>query len=481
MQCYTKQNQYNLGGLMMKDLPLKQSVNIFTADIVCDDFLGLSAVYHGFVYMPEQINRGMSDYDRMCEFEYVKSSNIKIARTMFLPSYNCADIYGPYDMQNRRMQAFVKWCRDMQALGIEIAFQAGWHYSRHTYHGHDAPDSENDPNAFASWVCATLDYLYNECRIDNIKYLFLFTEPTGYSSGITPDGYTIWSYYVKICKTLNDKLISENLRDKLKLVGPNNSHGGVHLAEAVRDLDDVIDIYTGHDYNFVHFNSWNGLNWKMRDIVKSTGKPFWLDEYGMQLEIFRQTPEYGTYLASIIATSIAQGHQTSMIWILLDQLYTSWQYDGEADFNNYNTDSFHNGIHRWGLVTWPHDTVENAGSPYPAWYAFKLISNAFAGRCNHGKARAFRCENSMYVVTAAIEDDSGYTIIAVNYSSEIQPVDIVMDKSETSVLYRRTFEIKALTEQNTSATPLKINLTNGIINDILPAGGFAIYTTRENL
>ena len=464
----------------MKDLPLKQSVNIYTADVVCDDFLGLSAVYHGFAYMPEQIARGMSDYDRKREFEYVKESNIKIARTMFLPSYNCGDIYGPYDMNNFRTQAFVKWCRDMKDLGIEIAFQSGWHYSRNTYFGREKPDSENDPKAFAEWVCATLEYLY-DCGLDNIKYMFLFTEPTGYSSGITPDGYTIWTYYVKICETLNEMLIQRGLRDKIKLVGPNNPFGGAHLAEAVADLNDVIDVYTGHDYNHVHFSAWEGMNWRMRDAVKSTGKPLWLDEYGMQLEIFRQTPEYGTYLATIIATSIAQGHQTSMIWILLDQLYTRWTYDNEVENDAYNNDSFHNGIHRWGLVTWPHDTVENAGSPYPAWYAYKLISNAFAGRRNHGTAKAFRCQNSLYVICAAIEDESGYSIIAVNYSAEIQPLDIVLDKAENTTLFRRTFELKALTDYNTSSAPLKIELTDGKINDILPAGGFAVYTTREEL
>ena len=455
---------------MMKDLPLKQSVNIFTNETVCDDFLGLSAVYHGFAYMPEQIGRGMNDADRQREFEYVRESNIKIARTMFLPSYNCGDIYGPYDMNNRRMQAFVKWCRDMKAMGVEIAFQSGWHYSRNTYFGHDAPDSENDPEAFATWVCTSLDYLYNVCGIDNIKYMFLFTEPTGYSSGITPDGYTIWTYYVKICQTLNAKLIECGLRDKLKLVGPNNSSAGAHLAEAARDLNDVIDVYTGHDYNHVHFSAWDGMNRRMRDVIKSTGKPFWLDEYGMQLEIFRPTPEYGTYLAAIIATSIAQGHQTSMIWILLDQLYTRWTYDDENDFDAYNADSFHNGIHRWGLISWPHDTVENAGEPYPAWYAFKLISNAFAGRQNHGKAVSFRCSNSLYVICAAIKDDSGYSILAVNYSAEIQPVDIVLDTAENITLHRHTLTYKS-----------KIGMTNGTISDILPAGGFAVYTTRETL
>lgn len=458
----------------MKDLPMKQSVNIYTSDIVCDDFLGLSAVYHGFSHMPEQIGRGMSDYDRECEYRYVKDSNIKIARTMFLPCYNCSDIYGPYDMTNRRMQAFVKWCHDMKEIDVEIAFQSGWHYSRNTYYGREKPDSKNDPTAFANWVCTTLDYLYNSCGIDNIKYMFLFTEPTSYSSGDTPDGYTMWSYYVKICKTLNDMLSERNLRDKLKFVGPNNTSGGIHLAEAVRDLDDVIDIYTGHDYNHVHFGTWNGINWRMRDITKPTGKPFWLDEYGIQLEIFRKTPEYGTVLAAIIATSISQGHQTSMIWILLDQLYTRWINDDENDFNTYNGDSFHNGIHRWGLVSWAHDTVENAGSPYPAWYAFKLISNAFAGRKNHGTSRSFRTDHSLYVICAAIEDDSGYSIIAVNYSAEIQPVDIVFDKPINGKLFRRTYD-------DTLSTPIKIEINNGIVSDILPAGGFAVYTTREKL
>jgi hypothetical protein len=460
--------------------PTPQILKVHDRDIVCDDFLGLSAVYHGFARFPEIIAAGFTDSDRELEYGFVQSSNIKIARTMFLPAYNCADIYGPYDMQNPRMQAFTDWCADMKRIGVDIAIQSAWHYSRDTYFGHDKPDPEKDPPAFADWVCQSLDYLIRERQLDNIKYMFLFTEPTGYSSGITPDGYDIWTYYVKICNILNDKLKAYGLRDKIKLVGPNNSGGGTHLAEALRDLDGVIDIYTGHDYNHVSFGSWVHMARRMKSVVGP--KPFWMDEYGMQLEIFRQTPEYGTYLASIIAASIQAGHQTSLIWILTDQLYAGWRYDYEnIDFTDANnTDSFHQGVHRWGLTRWRRDTDVSANTviPYPAWYAFKLISNAFAGRENHGKAQSFACDNSLWCLTAAVADATGYTVLAVNYSAEQQPVEIVFDNIVSKIFRQRTYDVR-----NYDAEPevTLVQAVDGTLRVTLPAGGFAVFTERETL
>lgn len=318
-----------------------QKVNVDFKQPLCKNFLGLNAVYHAFSYMPSAVARGMSDVDRANELKSVKEARLRIARPMFIPAYNCERIEGPYNMQSPEMEGIVQWCRDLKNIGVEVALQAGWHYSRNTYYGRNELDSEKDPEIFAKWAAESFSYLMDKFGLDNIKYCILFTEPTAYSSGITPEGYTIWTYYVKVCRAIDAKFKEYGLRERLKFVGPNNCSSGVHLTEAVRDLNDMIDIYSGHDYNHVHQQTWANVAKNMAEQVASTGKPFWMDEYGMQLEIFRSTPEYGNYIAQILTASVAAGHQTSFIWTLFDQDHGNKGY--------YNTDSFHDGVHRWGV------------------------------------------------------------------------------------------------------------------------------------
>lgn len=450
-----------------------QTVRVDFDQVLCDDFLGLNAVYHGFSWMPENLARGVSDADRAAEFAAVREARLRVGRTMFIPAYNCERIEGPYNMLQPEMQAIRKWCEAMRDNGVDVALQAGWHYSRNTYHGHDAPDAERDPERFAEWAVQSFSYLMNDCGLTNIKYLFLFTEPTSYASGETPEGYTIWSYYVKVCKAIDRRFREAGLRDRLKFVGPNNTSGGTHLAEAVRDLNDVIDIYSSHDYNFVHQQAWADMAKRMADVVAPTGKPFWMDEYGVQLEIFRATPEYGSFLAQIITASMAAGHQTTLIWTLLDQLHTG---------GHYNRDSFHDGVHRWGVYTWPRDTIEGAGAPYPAWYAYVLLSKAMGGRLDGGKVRSCATENALTLYTAAVKQDEEYTVLVVNSDAEAEKVEIRLSQPLDRPVYRHVFApCSATPGYETLSAPTRVACDGGRIVDTLPKSGFAVYSTREAL
>jgi len=85
-------------------------------------------------------------------------------------------------------------------------------------------------------------------------------------------------------------------------------------------------------------------------------------------ENVRFQPDYGNYIAQCVAAFTNSGAQTSLIWLLFDQ-----QYVDPCEKAN-NSDSFHNGVHRWGLAKWPHDNLSEPQNPYPAWYAFSMMS-----------------------------------------------------------------------------------------------------------
>ncbi len=57
------------------------SLSVNTSTVIQSDFLGVNAVYHGFAFMPEQIQKGMSDADRGREFDRVWRIGLNLART----------------------------------------------------------------------------------------------------------------------------------------------------------------------------------------------------------------------------------------------------------------------------------------------------------------------------------------------------------------------------------------------------------------
>ena len=467
-----------------------QKIHVDFNRTLCGDFLGMNAVYHGNTYMPEYAMRGYTEADRAVEYARLHEARLRIARTMFTPMLNCRSLDGPIDMHCQRMEAIRLWCQDMKEQGIEVALQAGWHFSTNTYWGHEGPDPKTDPDRFADWAAASFSYLMDECGLDNIKYVFLFTEPTSYQSGLLPEGYDLWSYYVPMVRAIDRKFREAGLRDRLKFVGPNNTSGGVHLAEAVRDLNDVIDIYSGHDYNYAHQGQWANMAQKMAEIVAPTGKPFWMDEYGMQLEVFRSAPQYGTYIAGIIAASMAAGHQTTLIWTLLDQVHTDNSYpmeipDGVTDLVPHynNRDSFHDGSHRWGLASFPCDGFEGAGGLYPAWYAYCLLSKAVGGTMDGGKVRSVYTDHmtdALTLYSMAVQQGEDRTFVAVN--SDAAPAEFTVDGLPDGVYFRHTFAPFANRPgYGTLDTPVRVRCENGMIHDTLPAGGVVAYYTRVAL
>ena len=335
----------------------EEKLRVHLDRVIQPEYLGVNAVYHAFAFMPEQEARGMDDADRAREFDRVSRMDLHIARTWYRPDWTFgASPADPADWESPRMRALYRWLGEMQRRNVDVALQAGWWFTRDTYLGSDAPDPARDLGRYAGWVSDSLREIVETRGFRNVKYLILFTEPTSYNSGAVPPGETQWSYYAKAVRAIDARLRADGRRALVKLVGPNNSGGGVFLKEAVAELNDVIDIYSGHAYNKAGYDEWLAVCRKMAETVAPTRKPLWLDELGKQDEPLRATGAYGNYLAQIVAASIDAGLQTSLQWLLFDQ-----QYVAPLDTTT-NRDSFHRGVHRWGVCKWPHDDIEDPSS-----------------------------------------------------------------------------------------------------------------------
>ena len=463
--------------------------------VLLDNFLGVNGVYHGFAYMPEQINKGMNEKDRQREFSRVKNMDLKIARTWYRADWACGDnMYNDFNWETTKMKAFYLWLDKMKELKVDVALQAGWWFTKDTYFhvppkdGKDTigPKSDKDPERFALWIKESLRQLIQVKGYTNIKYLVLFTEPLNYPAGIVPQGYTEPEYYDKVCTRIHEKLVESGLRASLKLVGPNSgsTDTAAWVGWSVRNMDQVIDIYSWHAYNGGKYNSippleydgWKNVVAVGKKKMAKTGKPFWIDEYGANKpdETMRFSPDYGNYLAQCIAAFTNEGAQTSLIWLLFDQQYVA---PGE---NANNKDSFHNGVHRWGVVKWPHDNVSEPENPYPSWYAFSMMSKYLGGRNN---TRVYKTSNadSLYVV-ATQPNGRELSVMVVNASHSSKQVKVEFQKNITVTLNRHLFDpskIKVTKEAVLLKSDKKVKLENRSFSDELPSRGVAIYTSLK--
>ena len=433
--------------------------------VLQSDYLGVNQVYHGFSFMPESNVRGMTDADRKREFERVSEMHLNVARTWFRPDWSCGDsLANVADWNSPKMRAFYKWLKAMQQRHVDVALQAGWWFTKDTYFGYPAPDPKRDLDRYPRWVSEAVHEIVEKRGFHNVKYLVLFTEPTSYEMGSVPKGETQWSYYVKMMRAIDSQLRADGRRKLVQLVGPNNSFGGVHLKQAVAELNDVLDIYSGHDYNKSGYDEWFALCNTMASVVAPTGKPFWLDELGKQDEAMRLTGAYGNYLAQIVAASINAGHQTSMQWLLFDQLYVAPIERGDGK------DGFHLGVHRWGACKWPHDSIADPTTCYPQWGAVRLLSKYLGGR---NGTKTYATESApLLKVSATSPDGKGLSVLVINTSAT--PQEFFIDFGGAKVqpwLYRYLYDPQRPLD------PPSVAGTQVRRGDTLPAGAFAVYST----
>jgi len=460
------------------------------ATIIQEDFPGLGAVYQGFSFMPEHDYRGFDDRDRAREFARVKAMGLKLARTWYRPDFSCPrGLQGEFDFDTPRMRAFEKWLKEMQDLGVDIALQAGWGFPHDTYYGHAGMDAARDPSRYAEWVSASVRYLVEKRGFTNIRYLVLFTEPNNTPWGPStepkdarpPEGFTMWDYYAKVVRAIHDRMLADGTRRLVKFTAPNDTdkppdyRDACHLRTAVRDLDDVIDVYAAHAYlgQDQGYAGWMEFDAMMLAEVKATGKPLWLDEYNVASNWeghLRDRPELGNYLAQVVAATLNSGLQTSLLWALFDQQYVPPRADTPLG------DSFFQGVLRWGLARWPRDIIDHADSPYPAYYAWAMMCRYLGG--GHARVLGTRSAGDAFL-SAVRQQDGKLTLLAINGSKEPIAIRIRATSPLDADLDRHLYDpakVEVTAEATLPPADKHFGKVTDHLDDTLPPLGVAVYT-----
>lgn len=470
-----------------------QILELHPETVIQNDFPGLAAVYQGFAFMPEQECRGFDDRDRAQEFARVKAMGLKLARTWYRPDFSCPrGLQGDFDFDTPRMRAFVKWLEEMQELGVGIALQAGWGFPHDTYYGHAEMDAGRDPVRFAEWVSASVRYLVEKKGFTNIKYLVLFTEPnltpwgpsTEPRDAKAPDGFTMWDYYARVVRAVHEQMLKDGTRKLVKFTAPNDSDrppdykDACHLRTAVRDLNDIIDVYAGHAYLKPEqgYADWLQFNTMMRAEVQATGKPLWLDEYNVGSnweQHLRDQPDHGNYLAQVVAAALNSGLQTSVLWELFDQQYVPPRSDTPLG------DSFFHGVLRWGLAKWPRDIITDPNNPYPCYYAWAMMCRYLGG--SHAQVLSTKSTDNVFL-SAVRQQDGKLTLLAVNGSKEPVAISLRSTTPLNRTLSRHLYDpAKVAPTPEALIPPADKDFKNiaDRLEDILPPHAVAIYTELQ--
>jgi len=216
----------------------------------------------------------------------------------------------------------------------------------------------------------------------------------------------------------------------------------------------------------------------MKHTVAPTGKPYWLDEWGKQDESYRKSSNYGNYVAQGVAACINAGAQTMMSWILFDQQYIATDGSVVCDGGGDGGDSFFNCVHRWGFAKWPHDNVANPTYPYPAWYAFSLLSKYLPGR-NGTKTYHTTSRENVYL-SALLTPSGDYSFLIVNGNSSRQNITVNLSQPINKTLYRYLYDpadIQSSEDAHIIESDKKFSTVGSTFSDTIPSQAVVIYSS----
>lgn len=236
----------------------KEKLVLKTEKPTQENFLGANAVYHCYATLPDSTGRAYDEAQCALEFERVKKCGLKIARTFFR-WYGWDAENKVWDWENEPyIKGFYKWAQAMKDIGVDISLHIGW-WSPEDIMGHgpngvcpfNKDDNwENSVQNYAEWASEVAHQLIEVRGFTNIKYFQFFAEPQRPSRRFNLPGthpYEVWRDCVVAA---HNQMVKDNRRHLVKFVGPNEGSTTTSdmLHWVAENCDDVIDIYSSHNY-----------------------------------------------------------------------------------------------------------------------------------------------------------------------------------------------------------------------------------------
>ncbi len=492
---------------------LKASLNIYNAEAVQDDFMGLGGVYHAFPYRSDVYGRQYTEKMAEAEIKRVINSGITLARTTYSIDDSWDSKTKSFNWESDTMQAIYKYCLGLKEGGVEVLIN---HWYSNNYLFTTYPWAEDGGKVTKPGVqneChesirvpgdqqATLEN-FAEFMAETVRQLRAHgcTNATTFSIATEPYAYWIeeWADFISndeikdaaskdiawALNTVNSNFKKAGIRNLVKIMGPNfagESDATLYYKYFKKHIDkDACDLISLHQYYGNDLTSDNYDLWKDRALDYKTEvgsfENFVWDEYNSSPSAenaiaYRRNAYNGTQLALAQLCFMNYGMKGSFIWTLLDQ---QWPNNSST-----NLDSFRDGVHVFGTAP----TFLQSSIVFPPYYSFSLVANIVGEK----GSKIYRGDDDTYegVYAAMAENKDGeLSILVVSTNITETEFELKFEKSlGGKTFYRHVYNVNDVVctaEGELIAPDLKLTNATTVLRDVIEPYSVVVYTTKKVL
>ena len=372
----------------------------------------------------------------------LKSMNISVVRCQaFQPGYSWDSTDNCWSTETEHMKAFYRYADIMKEYGISIIINPTEGIISASQAGEPLPelscfdtDYNGDGNitaadVYADWAVWFVKNIVVDKGYSNVKYLMYATEPNNRVS----DEAEAFENYIEFIKAADSALKAGNIRNRVKVVGPNVAYNklldsdGSQLAATVSWLenavkyDSLFDIYAAHMYvkcetfEIDTYNYCDEFSERCLKAIKGTGKPLWYDEFNAYYRdtcggatVSRDMTLRGTQLALSQIALMNKEISGSFIWSLFDY---KWTGSLKTTGSGFEAGYFNFGLDR---------SVLKSDVPYNAYYAFCILGTAVKAG---DKVYPGSSPNSGLYTAELVHTDGSVSYVAVNITGKTATVN----------------------------------------------------------
>ena len=476
----------------------KQQIHVYNACPVNENFPGFGALYYPWIYKKDKDGRNYTEEEAKTELDRLQMSGVKIVRaTVFVNPNWYNEAQNSWNFEDEDFHALARSFLGISERQIDIMLNFEWGNSINfgpIFAGKELAKYPFDKQCeiFGAFVSGFVTALKNS-GVKTVQYLTFFSEPAnGIKNGFeSEEGKQLQARYENCIGCVHKALCAAGIRQEYKLVLGNVALGTEiwnytwqHFKPVFDVLEPFADEWSYHNYN--RYSSpyentaiayQNMMTYVDRDITQKTGvkaNEVWIDEYNALdrnnswFEFRNATKWYPIQMIAGMVANINIGYKTVLHWTFVNTLWV----DSHANAK----DNWSDGHHCWGLIPHPHQDKK----PYNSFYAYQIVASHMTG------GKTFRGDNAAQsgLSCCACENKDGtVTVIVVNLSIFEESFLLHFEKELESLTFDRyLFDADKDYRSETMkgiASDKQIPNVGAILEDTIPAGSVAVYTTKK--
>ncbi len=495
-----------------------QKLYVNNKKVINPNFKGINMIHQMYEYIPDKFDRIYNAEQLDLEFDTIKKMRVKMIRSFYGASLAWDNEKKEYNFNTPHMQGFIKACKRFKEIGVEVGITPHWSMRgllNPPIEGHIdnsvniirfgdsvADDVEATAKNFEKFIELSVKE-FEKQGLDNIKYLFAFTECNNsfngsdkelkaekkYLSVVSRDYTRLLPIFDRFITAVHNGLVAAGKRDKYKIVAPCDNWRAddgsepfsiltKYCCDNLADKVDIIGSHNGYDRSFA-FTDDTYYDIPFIRMPEPLGraqkvqKGLWIDEYNVMIhgcytadkyKVVNPDPMKGVALGAMVNSIMNMGADNVFLWGLYDQQWPDHTNAGEFD----------DGVQMVGYIP----CLMRSTTPYASWYSLSLITRYL----QDGEVYESQVTKGTYI-SALKRTDGETTLVVTNYIDE--PTDIEIDFEESfggKTFYKYIYDPKTVEPKPGNEMIGCSGAVGDIetkITDKLPGYAMVIYTTEK--